>query len=197
MAHYFTDNSNLKSEEITFECTVLDESFKFYSDNGVFSKTHLDFGSLLLIEEFKNPDIEGLLLDLGCGVGVIGITLSKHYNREVVFTDINPRAIDLTKKNASLNNIKFEAYLTDCLNGIEKKFAAILTNPPIRAGKKVIYNFFDEAYNHLEINGELWFVMRRNHGVESAIKKIDEVFNNHEVIRRKNGFWIVKAIKLK
>ena len=197
MAHYFTDNSNLKSEEITFDCTVLDEKFKFYSDNGVFSKTHLDFGSLLLIEEFKNPDIEGLLLDLGCGVGVIGITLGRHYNREVIFSDVNSRAIDLTKKNAELNNIKFEAYLTDCMNGIDKEFACILTNPPIRAGKKVIYNFFDEAYNHLKINGELWFVMRRNHGVESAIKKIDEVFNNHEVIRRKNGFWIVKAIKLK
>ena len=196
MSHYFTDNSNLKSEEITFESEILGNKFLFYSDNGVFSKTHLDFGSLLLIEEFKNPDIDGLLLDIGCGVGVIGISLSKSYNRDVIFTDINPRAVMLTKKNAELNKIRFKAYETDCLEGINESFACILTNPPIRAGKKVIYNFFTEAFNHLKTNGELWFVMRRNHGVESAIKKIDELFNNHEVVKRKNGFWIVKAIKL-
>ena len=196
MAHYFTDNTNLKSEEITFDSVILGKKFTFYSDNGVFSKDHLDFGSLLLIEEFKNPDIDGLLLDLGCGVGVIGISLGKHYNREVIFTDVNPRAVMLTKKNAELNNIKFEAYETNCMDGINHEFACILTNPPIRAGKKVIYNFFDSAFNALKTNGELWFVMRRNHGVESAIKKIQELFGNYEVIKRKNGFWIVKAIKL-
>lgn len=197
MAHYFTDNNNLKSEEITFECNVLDQKYSFISDNGVFSKTHLDFGSLLLIEEFKNPDIPGLLLDLGCGVGVIGIVVGKTYNREVVFTDVNPRAISLTEKNAKLNDIKFEAILTNATEGVDKEFACILTNPPIRAGKKVIYNFFDEAYSKLVKDGELWFVMRRSHGVESAIKKIEELFGNYEVVKRKNGFWIVKTIKLK
>ena len=196
MAHYFTDNKDLKSEEINFNCEVLGNKFSFISDNGVFSKTHLDFGSLLLMEEFKNPDIEGKLLDLGCGIGVIGTILGKLYNREVIFTDVNERAIFLTRKNASNNDIKFEAILTNVTENIDEKFACILTNPPIRAGKKVIYNFFTEAHDKLEINGELWFVMRRSHGVESAIKKIDELFNNHEVIKRKNGFWIVKAIKL-
>lgn len=197
MAHYFTDNKDLKSEEISFDCEVLGNKFTFFSDNGVFSKTHLDFGSLLLMEEFKNPDIEGLLLDLGCGIGVIGTILGKLYKREVIFTDVNPRAIFLTQKNASNNGIKFEAILTNATENVDKKFACILTNPPIRAGKKVIYNFFDEAYEKLVTNGELWFVMRRSHGVESAIKKIDELFGNYEVVKRKNGFWIVKTIKLK
>ena len=197
MAHYFTDNKDLKSEEISFDCEVLGNKFTFFSDNGVFSKTHLDFGSLLLMEEFKNPDIEGLLLDLGCGVGVIGTILGTHYKRAVNFIDINPRAIELTKKNASNYNLEYEAFLTDGMENVSNEYACILTNPPIRAGKKVIYNFFKESYNHLKINGELWFVMRRNHGVESAIKEIDNLFSNHEVIKRKNGFWIVKTIKLK
>ena len=92
MAHYFTDNTNLKSNETTFKCKVFDTEYTFFTDDGVFSKSHLDFGSLLLIEEFKNPETKGLLLDLGCGIGVIGITLSKEYNRDVDFIDINPRS---------------------------------------------------------------------------------------------------------
>ena len=196
MSHYFTDNKDLKSELFTYEATILGSKYTLYSDNGVFSKEHLDFGSLLLIEEFKNPDIEGLLMDLGCGNGVIGIVLGKTYKRDVFMADINSRATFLADKNAKENNVNYKVFTTDCMDGIDENFACVLTNPPIRAGKKVIYNFFDEAYKHLKINGELWFVMRRNHGVESAIKKIDELFNNHEIIKRKNGFWIVKAIKL-
>ena len=197
MAHYFTDNSNLKSNETTFKCKVFSAEYTFFTDDGVFSKSHLDFGSLLLIEEFKNPETKGLLLDLGCGIGVIGITLSKEYQRDVDFIDVNPRALDLAKKNADSYNINYNAYLTSGFEGIDKTYAVVVTNPPIRAGKKVIYSFFHDAYNHLEIGGELWFVMRRNHGVESAIKEIDSIYGNHEVIKRKNGFWIVKTIKLK
>lgn len=197
MAHYFTDNTDLKSELFTYEATILGVKYTLYSDNGVFSKEHLDFGSLLLIEEFKNPDIEGKLLDLGCGNGVIGIALGKSYKRDVFMVDINPRATLLASKNATRNKVNHQVLTTDCLNGVEEEFACVLTNPPIRAGKKVVYNFFLESFNHLKTNGELWFVMRRNHGVESAIKYIDELFNNHEVVKRKNGFWIVKAIKLK
>ena len=196
MSQYFDDDKNVKSELFTYEATILNKKYTLYSDNGVFSKEHLDFGSLLLIEEFKNPDIEGLLLDLGCGNGVIGISLSKEYNRELFMIDINPKATKLASLNAEKNSVKCEVLTRDSIGDLDKEFACILTNPPIRAGKKVIYNFFDEAYTHLKKDGELWFVMRRNHGVESAIKKIDELFNNHEVVKRKNGFWIVKTKKL-
>ena len=196
MSQYFEDDKNVKSELFSYDATILGKKYTFFSDNGVFSKEHLDFGTLLLIEEFKNPDIQGLLLDLGCGNGVIGISLAKEYNRDLVMIDINPKATNLAKMNAITNMVKCEIITCDSISGVEQDFACILTNPPIRAGKKVIYNFFDEAYAHLKQNGELWFVMRRNHGVESAIKKIDELFSNHEVVKRKNGFWIVKTKKL-
>ena len=197
MAHYFTNDENQKSELFTYEATILGKKYCLYSDSGVFSKEHLDFGSLLLIEEFKNPAIDGLLLDLGCGNGVIGIALAKEYNRSVFLVDINTKATSLAEKNATKNDVNFKVVNTDCLDGVSEDFACVLTNPPIRAGKKVIYNFFLESYNHLKMEGELWFVMRRSHGVESAIKKIEEIFGNYEVVKRKNGFWIVKTIKLK
>jgi len=196
MGQYFDDDKNVKSELFTYNVDVLDTKLTLYSNNGVFAKNGLDFGSELLIESFKNPDIEGLLLDLGCGNGVIGIVMNKVYKREAILVDINPRAIDLAKKNIEKNNANCKAINTSVLDNVNEEFACILTNPPIRAGKVVVYSFFTESYNHLKVGGELWFVMRRSHGVESAIKKIDELFNNHEVVKRKNGFWIVKAIKL-
>lgn len=195
MAHYFTDNTDLKSESFDYKTTILGREFSFTSDNGVFSKEHLDFGSRLLIESFKNPTTEGVLLDLGCGIGVIGITLAKEYNRSCFFADVNPRAIDLTIKNATKNGIKFEAKCMNCLDEVNGLFAVMVTNPPIRAGKKVIYNFFTEGYDHLLNNGELWAVMRRNQGAESAVKKLTEIFGNCEVVERKNGFWILKSTK--
>lgn len=195
MAHYFTDNTELKSNVFTYETTILSENFSFFSDNGVFSKEGLDFGSRLLIEQFKNPNVDGLLLDLGCGIGVIGITLSKCYNRESVLVDVNPRAISLTEKNALRNGVSCKAFCADCLTGIDYNYACVVTNPPIRAGKSVVYNFFAESYNHLVQNGELWVVMRRNQGAESAMKKLNEIFGNCEAVEKKNGFWIIKSIK--
>ena len=196
MGHYFIDDKNVKSELFTYNVDILNTKLTLYSDNGVFAKSGLDFGSSLLIESFKNPDIEGLLCDLGCGNGVIGIVMNKVYNRQSLLVDVNPRAVSLAEKNTIENKANCKAITTDILDGINDSFACILTNPPIRAGKVVVYRFFTESYNHLKVGGELWFVMRRSHGVESAIKKIDELFNNHEVVKRKNGFWIVKAIKL-
>ena len=196
MGHYFVDDKSVKSELFTYNVDILDTKLTLFSDNGVFAKNGLDFGSSLLIESFKNPDIEGLLCDLGCGNGVIGIVMNKVYKREAILVDVNPRAINLAEKNILENKANCKAITTNVFEGINDSFACILTNPPIRAGKVVVYSFFTESFNHLKVGGELWFVMRRNHGVESAIKKIDELFNNHEVIKRKNGFWIVKAIKL-
>lgn len=196
MGQYFEDDKSVKSELFTYNATILGKKYRFFSDNGVFAKNGLDFGTRLLIEEFKNPLVEGKLCDLGCGNGVIGITLSKEYNRDLCMIDINPRATYLAKINATENMVNCNIITSDSIGSLDEEFACVLTNPPIRAGKVVIYNFFTDSYNHLKKNGELWFVMRRNHGVESAIKKIDELFNNHEVIKRKNGFWIVKAIKL-
>lgn len=195
MSHYYDEKQNIKSERKTFEIEVLGEKLKLESDNGVFSKDHLDFGSRLLIEEFILPlNLDGDILDLGCGYGIIGISISKKYNKKTILVDINERAIELAKKNIKLNNVNSEAIKNDGLEGLGL-FQSILTNPPIRAGKKVVYQFFNQSYEHLIKNGELWIVMRKQHGALSALNELNSIFNNSEIVKKKNGFLIIRCIK--
>ena len=106
MEHYYSNNPTSKSEERVLNYKLKDKEFKFISDNGVFSKNHVDFATNILLNTLINQRIEGKILDIGCGYGVIGITLAKIFNTDTTMTDINERAIDLAKRNAKLNNIE-------------------------------------------------------------------------------------------
>lgn len=196
MSHYFTEKQSVKSEIFEYETVVLNQKISFFSDNGVFSKEHLDFGSRLLIEEFINPKTKGILLDLGCGIGVIGLSLAKRYNRNLMMADINERAVSLAEQNMNKNGIFGAVRQANILEGIDAKFAVVVTNPPIRAGKQIVFSFFEQSYDHLIENGELWVVIRKQQGADSAIKKIQEIFKNCVIVKKKGGFCILKAIKL-
>ncbi|GAE93766.1 ribosomal RNA small subunit methyltransferase C [Gracilibacillus boraciitolerans JCM 21714] len=72
------------------------------------------------------------------------------------------------KQNAVSNIIFKESDILSALKG--KKFAAIVTNPPIRAGKKVVHQMFEEAQKAILENGELWVVIQKKQGAPSAQK---------------------------
>ena len=114
----------------------------------------MDFGSRLLIDTFTlNENVEGKILDVGCGYGPIGISIAASYpTRMVDMIDINSRAIGLSKDNASLNVISnVSIYESDLFEKVDTtpQYAAILTNPPIRAGKKVVHEIFEGSYRSL------------------------------------------------
>ena len=99
MEHYFTNNPNLKSELRTIDYSFAGTNFNFTSDNGLFSKDKIDFGSRLLVETIlKNKDTANNILDVGCGYGFMGIVLAKILNSRVTLIDINKRAVHLTEK---------------------------------------------------------------------------------------------------
>jgi len=195
--HYYTNNVNAHSDERSFDYKLRGYNFKFTTDVGVFSKKEVDFGSRLLIESFIIPEIDGNILDVGCGYGPIGLSLAKSYeNRDIHMIDVNQRAIELTKKNAKNNQIhNVTVYESFCYDGVEGKFAVIVSNPPIRAGKKVVHGILEQATKHLVDKGELWIVIQKKQGAPSAKKKMEEVYGNCEVVAKDKGYFILKAIK--
>lgn len=196
--HYYSRTQKVESDPKYWDFTLKNNLFRFKTDNGVFSKREVDFGSRLLIESFEIPQTEGNVLDVGCGYGPIGLSIAKQYpDRVVHMVDVNERAIQLAKENAILNKIEnVEVYESDRLLSVqETQFAAILTNPPIRAGKKTVHEIFEQSYNHLVSNGELWVVIQKKQGAPSAIEKLKTLFSDVETIDKTKGYFILKAIK--
>lgn len=193
MKHYFTNEyveSNLQKIDVKF----LDNCFVFNTDNGVFSKKNLDFGSRTLLTAVVNKKINGKVLDLGCGYGAIGIILASILDVDVDMVDVNKRAIHLCEMNIKENKLKrAKAFISDCYNGINDAYDYIITNPPIRAGKVKVYEMLFKAKEHLNKNGELIFVIRKEQGAKSVIKDISEVANI-DILEKNKSFFVISCI---
>ncbi|WP_026693313.1 class I SAM-dependent methyltransferase [Peribacillus kribbensis] len=197
--HYYTQSPNTESNPQYWPYTLRNKEFKFKTDNGVFSKKEVDFGSRLLIETFKpNEDVDGNLLDVGCGYGPIGLSLASELEQaEVHMIDVNQRAIELSKENARINHVaNVLIYESDKLGQVKNRdFASILTNPPIRAGKKVVHEILEQSYEKLAPGGELWVVIQKKQGAPSAMEKMENLFGNVEAVERKKGYYILLSKK--
>ena len=190
---YFDNNENLRSmlRKITYK--YKDYTFTFNSDLGVFSKDKIDEGSKLLAESYFQYGKKNIkVLDVGCGFGFLGITISKIMDSKVDMIDINNRAIHLTEMNLKENKVTADVKNSNIYEKVTDTYDAIITNPPIRAGKSVYLTIINDAFNHLTNDGELWFVMRTNHGVKTVIKNLSIKYNV-KVIKKDKGFYIVKV----
>lgn len=193
MGHYFTNDNNLKEQIKKIEVKVNETIFSIYTDNGVFNKKGLDYGTRVLLENI-NLENKRTFLDVGCGCGPIGIYIAKQSsNNKVDMIDINVNAVKLTNmgiRENKLNNAT--AFVSDIYDKINKKYDMIITNPPIHAGKKVVYNIIRDAKNYLNDNGELWIVIRKDQGAKSLIKDMSDIYN-FNIIKKDNGFYILKT----
>jgi len=199
--HYFTNNPNTVSETAAWTYTLRGREFKFVTDAGVFSKKTVDFGSRLLIETLDFSEmIPGDILDVGCGYGPMGLALAKEDpERKVEMVDINERALGLAKQNASNNRLSnVLIHTSDIYESVEgKEFAAIVSNPPIRAGKKVVHGVLTGAFDLLKNGGTLTIVIQKKQGAPSAKAKMEETFGNAQVIVKDKGYWIIQSFKAK
>ncbi|MDD5888263.1 MAG: class I SAM-dependent methyltransferase [bacterium] len=192
MGQYFT-NDKLPSDVKKTECFVLGNKFTFLTDNGVFSKDGLDFGSRLLLETIPLGEVGGKILDMGCGYGVFGIVLGKLTSAHVDMVDVNLRALHLTERNAKINGVyNINVFVSDTYDNISTKYSAIVTNPPIRAGKKVVYDIVMNAKDYLEENGKLFLVIRKEQGAKSLIVDLEKIYTV-EVLEKSKGYYIIKC----
>ena len=193
MAHYFT-NDNVKSDEKLIKVKIKNQDYSFYVDNGVFSKRGLDFGTRTLLENLDLENIKGKILDFGCGYGPIGIFLSKNLNVTVDMIDINKRSLNLAKKNSVLNNVKTNIFESDIYQNITDKYDFIITNPPIRVGKKVLYEILFGAYDYLNDNGQMIIVVNKDQGAKSLMKDLEDKYKV-SVINKSKGFYVISMAK--
>jgi len=193
--HYYTAAPSSEHEERSFRAVFAGRVLAFDTDAGVFSKQHVDPGSELLCSALPQ-DLSGRVLDMGCGWGAMTImTLAKCPDVVMTMADVNERALGLAVSNVAKNHMQAEAVLSDGFDKIEGEFDAVITNPPIRAGKAVIYKMFEDAKAHLREGGALYLVIRKQQGAPSTLKFLKELYSKAEVIERGGGYWIIACIK--
>ncbi len=188
---YFTSDPSSKSRPVSYTYEFRGSIFTFKTDAGVFSKGETDFGTDLLLNSL--PRLSGRTLDLGCGFGVIGVCLAATDPVEMVMSDVNRRALDLTRENAKANHAEAEVVESDGFSALTGSFRQIITNPPIRTGKQVIYSLFAQCRDHLTPDGSLYLVIRRQQGADSAKAYLSTLFSSVETIERKKGFYIFRC----
>ncbi|WP_261303080.1 class I SAM-dependent methyltransferase [Paenibacillus andongensis] len=195
--HYYTKQPTVKRDVHTMQEVLRGKTYTFLTDAGVFSKKGVDYGSKHLIETIQLRE-DAKVLDVGCGYGPIGLSAAVMCPKgHVTMVDINERAIELSVDNAKRNGITNVTILqSDLLEQVkEQRFDAVLTNPPIRAGKEVVHRIFTDAYDCLVDGGSIWVVIQKKQGAPSAMKKLESLYSEVIEVSKDKGYKILKATK--
>ena len=191
--HYYTNTPTSEHEERSFRAVFAGKVLAFDTDAGVFSKQHVDPGSALLCKSLPD-DLGGDILDMGCGWGAMTVmTLARFPKASMTMADVNERALGLAVSNVEKNRMQAKAVLSDGFEKIEGLFVAVITNPPIRAVKAVIYKMFEDAKSHLREGGSRYLVIRKQQGAPSALKFLKELYRKAEVFERDGGYWFIRC----
>ena len=190
---YYTADPTSKSRPVPCSFVYRGKSMLFQTDSGVFSRGELDQGTRLLIDAL--PELSGDVLDLGCGWGAIGVSVARaNPSAHVTMADVNHRALGLCEQNAASNHVTAEILESDGMAALtDRRFDTIITNPPIRAGKQVIYKMFADGAQCLKEGGALYLVIRKQQGAESCMKYLRTLYQSVEKLTKSGGFWVLKA----
>mgnify|MGYP001003492386 CR=1 FL=1 len=201
--HYYSAVPESKHKPMEFTTEIRGKEFRFRTDAGVFSRERLDLGTRILMESL---DLTGVTtpLDLGCGYGPVGLGIARELPQFTVYmSDINTRATELAKENASLNGIEniitkqgdgFGPWETLFATGL--RFDLVVTNPPLRTGKKTVLRLFNGAWKYMAPHGSLWTVIKTSQGAKTYLRELEEIFGYAKVVEVKSGYRVIRAKKI-
>ena len=192
---YFAATPSSRRREETIRVVIQGRPLTFVTDAGVFARGKLDRGTELLASALVVPP-DAHVLDVGCGYGVLGIVAAALApNGRVVMTDVNERAVDLAARNVRANHVPHaEARLGAFYDPVAgESFDAIVCNPPIRAGKDVVFRIVDGAPAHLRPGGSLWVVARTRQGAHSIEARMAAAFGGCETVAKGSGYRVLRA----
>lgn len=196
MTHYFKNSENTPSNRRELTLRFLGLDLTFISDDGIFSKSKADEGSLLLAQSAIEEKLTGAILDMGCGYGLVGL-LVKKFNPEITIEgiDVNIKAVECAKASAARLELEADYTVKDGREDLGGLYDCILLNPPIRTGKTTIFELYRNAYKHLKPQGSLIIVIRRQQGAASSFKELQSIFPVVSRIKIHKGYEILKSVK--
>jgi 16S rRNA (guanine1207-N2)-methyltransferase len=182
----------MTQEQFTFHGHDLD----FTTQPGVFAQYGLDFGSKQLLHHIEVPPDGSTILDLGCGCGLLGLSLASALPASQVYlVDSDIRAIRLTRANAKGNKLKnLTITISDGISDLppDLQFDLVISNPPTHQGREVLVQFLTQAHQVLKSGGQFWVVVNR---MNSVIKHLSDIFTQTDKIAKKQGYIVCKAVK--
>lgn len=194
--HYFSANPGTEQKLRKVSFTVLDQEFEMQASSGTFSSSRLDPGTKVLLDQLS--EVNGTVLDLGCGWGPISIAIGKLFPSTKVYAlDVNQRSLEQTSENAKRFGLANVTPVTEreIPEGLE--FDEIWSNPPIRVGKEVLHGLLKTWLPRLRPGGKAMLVVQKQLGADSLMKWIASEFPELEVTRVGNdkGYRVIKALK--
>ena len=195
--YYYSTQPTAAHDEQTFSFSLLGSKLRFTTDSGVFSRRTVDYGSRTLLTALEQATIAPhKILDVGCGYGPLGLALARRFpDSQVTMSDVNKRALALARRNADANQVK---NVTVCQSDGYAAIPAtdydlIITNPPVRAGKKVVHGILAGAGDHLVSRGTLYVVLQKKQGAPSAKKLMEATFGNCQVVLKQKGYYVLRS----
>lgn len=181
---------------------VLKQDFIISNHANVYAREKLDIGARYFIENLPDVKENSQVIDLGCGNGVIGLTiLANQPTACVQFVDESHMAITSAQVNIETNLPELvsqcQFHLNDCLTNIESNSVdLILCNPPFHqqtaTTDHIAWQMFKDSHRVLKKGGELRIIGNRQLAYHIKLKRI---FGNEKLIASNDKFVTQSAIK--
>jgi len=190
-----TNFLNQLRKDIVFTETLCEQKFTFKSTWGIFSPKQIDGGTKLLVKYLQIKPTDDCF-DLGCGYGVIGITMAKLAPEgETLMVDKDFMAVEYANKNAAINKTSnATAMLSNGFQHIDshQRFDIIASNVPAKVGKEMMSLLLHDAKTHLKPGGEIYLVTIN--GLRQYMKRnLKEIFGNYKKLKQGPGYTVSYA----